>query len=556
MPRNRFLLVIIPIAIVATILAAMNAFPLFTLGERFIITRYVEQFRAGNGLVFNPGERVLLLPFPAYLLSLGLLAILIPGVTVLGVSAILFFVALLIGGFSVYRIMLRLALSEGAAFLGATLYCLSAPILARLGTPFPLASALCLLSIDLALQNKWTETGIAVALGTLVHPDALLLVIPLLIYAIRENQWRKFTPAMLMVLMLAVIGLVAYYGSGLKGLLILRTAQTAPLNIVSVLLLVPLAFASWGWYQHRENPIIGLLGLWAALHILVVLSLLHYTDLAELSFLVGPVLIIAIIGIKATGIRPYALYSTIAGASLLATMLGVILFRFNAMPNLPTLAANSIGFPNIQDASIWIRPTQGQRVIAFDGQLQPDLKKMIERGDTQSMLIRYAPDALIATDSDRISADDLIHGPWAALDYHIDNETGVFVRNALIGEFVDHAANVSFGPDIKLVGYAVDQTSLKPGQMMRVRLDWQFTHAANRPVQIDLRLASGDFLRGHITDNYEPGIFLAGPWSTYHTLTANTQAWPGPVDLEVGVLVNGSPIKHDAVGQLTIQPEQ
>src|SRR5512135_1372836 len=44
----------------------------FLPDNRLILNAYAAQLRAGHGLVFNPGERVLLSPSPAYMLALAL----------------------------------------------------------------------------------------------------------------------------------------------------------------------------------------------------------------------------------------------------------------------------------------------------------------------------------------------------------------------------------------------------------------------------------------------------------------------------------------------------
>src|SRR4051812_28499599 len=127
--KNRLWVWIFPLAALATVIASISAFPQFDAGNRLIIARYAEQFRVGHGLVFNPGERVLLLPSPAYLLSLGILAAVFPTIPIQGLSSDLFFAALLIGAISLYQIMLRLEQSASSALIGAGLYCLSLPIL-------------------------------------------------------------------------------------------------------------------------------------------------------------------------------------------------------------------------------------------------------------------------------------------------------------------------------------------------------------------------------------------------------------------------------------------
>src|SRR5436309_1723663 len=66
-------LIALLIALIAGIYTACSASSL--PDSRQILHRYAEQAHAGNGFVFNPGERVLLLPSPAEMLLLAALSI-------------------------------------------------------------------------------------------------------------------------------------------------------------------------------------------------------------------------------------------------------------------------------------------------------------------------------------------------------------------------------------------------------------------------------------------------------------------------------------------------
>src|SRR5258706_3851531 len=97
---------------------------------RQAIYRYVEQMRAGNGLVFNAGERVLLIPSPLYILLLAGSAIVLSplGVSVVMVSNIMFAFSLAVGALSLMTIANRAQLSQPIGLLIAVLYCLSWPL--------------------------------------------------------------------------------------------------------------------------------------------------------------------------------------------------------------------------------------------------------------------------------------------------------------------------------------------------------------------------------------------------------------------------------------------
>src|SRR5258708_5875072 len=69
-----------------------------------IIARYVDQFRVGNGLVFNPGDRVLLIAAPLHIILVAVLRTLFDAQTA---SALLFAIAILISSFTLYRLARR-----------------------------------------------------------------------------------------------------------------------------------------------------------------------------------------------------------------------------------------------------------------------------------------------------------------------------------------------------------------------------------------------------------------------------------------------------------------
>ncbi len=569
MLRNKYWLLIIPAALVALYFTPTNWMHLSY--RTSILFRYVEQFRAGNGLVFNPDQRILLIPSPAYVLLLGLIGSVFPSLTLPGLVSLFYALALIVGSACVFHIARKLNIPDSIALFASILYAFSGPLIASADTALPFSEALCLLAFALAISDRWWLAGLITTLGALCNPGALVIVVPLLALAnYRKRSWQ-YTLPVFGTLLVALALLISYYGPSVgESLLIVRstpidTGYLASYLAFGLLLIPALLLAPWGWYQHRNEPVVAVLGLWIALHLLIFVALLH-ADLSELTLITGPILVLAIIGRSdLPRVRPvwaYIIIGVVGLGTWVLTAFGVgetnlaPVYAVDSVQNL-----GSIGVPSLTSLA-FTHYTPDTGVISFDGQLQPDLKRMIERDDTQSMLIRYAPNVILIPDqSNRVTAKELTEGPWAQLDYRpvklpdFSNVPGwtTFQRYAPIGQFVDQPVSASFGPDIQLVGAALDQTTLKPGQMVRIRLDWQFSRAADKPVVIDLRLASGDFLLAHATDEYQPGIFLTGPWSTYHTLTVIPQAWSGPVDLEIGVLVNNSPIRHVAISRITIQ---
>ncbi len=524
--------------------------------DQQVLGWYAAELRAGNGLVFNPGQPVLLIASPAYMLLLAAVQS-IAGDTS-PVSILVFVAALALGANSLFRIARRTGLSYGAASLVAGLFALAWPLWLGVGTALPLMTALCLIGFDLALADRWTLAGLVFAAAALTSPEALLLALPILLLAVNKRAIWRFGLALLVPLALAVIGLRLYYGPALwEGLLILKSGSSSSFETQLYLIFTIPTFilAIWAWYRQRASPIVAVCGAWIGLYLAVFIGILGLSAASQLSPLAGPVLLLAIVGTRNIKVRPIVSYVFVSLPSMLLVFLlfppigSRDFFPPESPPQLPD--AVSVGTPSA-GLALDLRQSPDQVMISFDGQFQPDVKTMIERGDVQSALIRYAPDCLVIRGVSRVTAKGLASGAWARLDYRPIDEWGLFRRYSTIGSFVAQPANAVYGTDIRLVGLALDQSTLQPGQLLRVRLDWEFARPASRPVTIDLWLESGEYVLAAATDSYEASVFEAGRWSTYHTLTLEPEAWPGPVTLRVGVIVSNGVIARLPVATLDV----
>src|SRR5258708_7549886 len=149
------ILLAVLIALFVGVFVARSASTL--LDSRQILHRYAEQMRAGNGLVFNPGERVLLLPSPVEMILLAALSTVFSIETA---SMILFAIAGIIGVYSLFRIGQRAGFSVLAAGLAAVLFISLLALLQIADETLPLAAAISLLALDLALMDRWEWAGI------------------------------------------------------------------------------------------------------------------------------------------------------------------------------------------------------------------------------------------------------------------------------------------------------------------------------------------------------------------------------------------------------------
>src|SRR5689334_20435960 len=126
-----------------------------TADNRQILYGYAAQLRSGNGLVFNPGERVLLIAAPVYMLLLAIFTTLSFTPNVVPSAEWLFMAALALGALSLYRIARRTGLSLTVASVVALLYAIAWPLWLGVGTALPVMTGVSLFALDMALESRW-----------------------------------------------------------------------------------------------------------------------------------------------------------------------------------------------------------------------------------------------------------------------------------------------------------------------------------------------------------------------------------------------------------------
>lgn len=158
--------------------------------DAFITYRYSRNLLAGEGLVFNPGERVLATTAPLYALLLaavGLAADDLPWASnvigTLAVAAQAALAARLLGKAAAPRILAgAAALFLLGGGLGSYWY---------LGLETNLAAALLLAALVAALENCWRLAPALAALACLVRPDGVLLAALLFPFSLAPRARRE-----------------------------------------------------------------------------------------------------------------------------------------------------------------------------------------------------------------------------------------------------------------------------------------------------------------------------------------------------------------------------
>jgi hypothetical protein len=261
--------------------------------------------------------------------------------------------------------------------------------------------------------------------------------------------------------------------------------------------------------------------------------------------------LIGVFGVVLVGLIIFALVTQSSAQGMIASvdLLPVTLSRQleEMAHSIPPDQPSSTGVWTKQDGLLLDR-TAAHSIIALDGQFQPELKQMLERGDKRSILIHYAPDFLPSA-QDSAQAELLDPDLLALLGYQKVGETGFYQRSKPIGQFVSQPADVPYGPDIRLTGLALDEQA----GLLRVRLDWQLDRPASKPVTVELRLA-GD--KGEITaarDDVAPGVLPAGASSTYHALSIPAESAPGQATLQIGLIISNGLVARAPVAQIALR---
>jgi hypothetical protein len=549
---NRAALLILAFALFFCVLgvAVFGGFLPYSTPERALITGYAENLRAGNGLVFNPGEPVLLRFAPLVMILTALI----------GEQGV-FLLALALGSLSLYRIALSKSAeyhaSASLALFVAVAYLLIPHLWLGYGTASPLAAGLSLFAFVLAIDSRWRLAAVAAACATLCGLESLIVVVVVLLHAVLNGKGWRYAFGFIAPMAAALAAITLYYGADWwRGLVTLNLANSAilPSGLLVPLHIVLLGVASAAWIRYRRNPLVALLGLWAALYALIIGVVLRMSDVWYYAPIAGVGLFLAAL-VSLDQSLDVRLRGAVEGVGLfiwigtiLVTFLSALLIntsRFN--PNL-TGDFDTLGMCPSSTA-VLLRQRLPIPIYALDGGLQPDIKVMSERGDSHSVLVRYAPDAVYADLSS--CADSFSESSaWHILSYRAvpfwrdinasDSVEAVYYRRAYpIGTFADHRANLPYGLDLRLVGYAIDQTGIASGYPVRVRLDWQIARPASRPITVELRFGGATF-----RDTFAAGVFRAGTYSTYHAISAPVASGDVPISLAV-IVNNGTVDRHD-----------
>lgn len=203
------------------VLSTVHQLMFATLAEdAFISFRYSANLAQGNGLVFNPGERV-----EGYSNFLWVVLVAGPnalfGADIVTTARVLGVVCTLGCVLAVYALTRRITGSVGAGLLAATVVAAVSDLAAYgpSGLETPLFALLVLLVLLALHANRPLVAGLLVALATMTRPDGLVVAVVVGVWlvarAVREKTWRVPLWYVAGAAVLAVpwtVWRVAYYG--------------------------------------------------------------------------------------------------------------------------------------------------------------------------------------------------------------------------------------------------------------------------------------------------------------------------------------------------------
>ena len=220
---------------------------LWPVDDAFITFRYVDNFIAGKGLVYNDGERVFGVTTPMYVVWLSLLRVVAPQFDVVSLSIranvipYCFFVIAMwktaskLGIGSAVSLLLAFVLAYHPRFITVSLS----------GMETFLFLALCLWSLFFALNRQWLAGGVCASLAALARPEGVFVVAATVAHCLWvDRRALKKQIVIPLVLLLWVIPSWIYYGSPIPNSVVAKAAPLYPL---------PFGYSFWLMMDYFER---------------------------------------------------------------------------------------------------------------------------------------------------------------------------------------------------------------------------------------------------------------------------------------------------------------
>jgi hypothetical protein len=396
-----------------------------------------------------------------------------------------------------------------------------------------------------ALRERfWTLGGALLGASILAEPMAIPLAIFALLLVIREggSAGRYALPA-------ALIPIIGYTANTLA------TGTTIYVNVAGGVIPVGLSVTAlmaiiFRFADIRRNPYAAVLVAWSASAGIIAFS---GSTLPSVAVIPGAIAVLSL-----TPLPIMCLIIAFADASV--NLSGNPLYRrdLGIIPEIPDngfsveaiIAHMQSVDPNVVIASDNVLMHSlfiNRPVLDTSGYVQLDIAP--NDYDAQ-FFIQHAPDALILRDGAQVAWENF------ATTYALTSKEDGFNLYQRVVNFTpltDRPVEVNFGAsipqaDLYIVGAGVAE-SVRPGDLLRVRVDWRSEHPPTRDVEIRLSLkaADGSVIAGTV-NRLPPGEL----GSTYHLIPLPFEIAPGELILTVDIGVNGGYFGERELARITV----
>lgn len=488
--------------------------------DSYLRARYAQNWVEGHGLGYNPNEKILLTTAPLPILVQGITSF--PSGKVNHPPELTPLLLLGLGIAAFLRLLHRATVPFSLAMISGALWI--ATIWFDFGSVQWWLACLSLITLDLAVNQRWIGAGIVSGFTLLLAPSALIFAIFLGLKAPR-SYWRLIgIPAMIWY------GFAFfYYGwGGLQGLTLANSSTDQSILMVAFAILI--LFWLYRGLKSIPDDLFPLM-IWGLSYSTLAILLKFSNDFSLLSLVMIMMIALHLINDRTIITIGSAIFSVIV---LIAP---VISSDRSPTLQIPQLEGSKGHYGNDQAAFIL-----GGMVYHLGGDRDPHLKKLVEEEDISGVLLATAPDYIF-------SDQPLPADPVVDLLRYTRLEDGLWQRSSVIYPWRDvEKIDLTFGTDIHLIGVAADRFSAVPGELIRVRLDWQLDKAPTQPM--GLRLEALDFQQagaGSIGQTYPPEKWDSLETTTYHLVPLDSDALPGLYQINVSINYNGGVIDHHPV---------
>ncbi len=413
--------------------------------------------------------------------------------------------------------MVRLTASRwmaGTAYILASLIYPSPVILVML--------ALALAGLDFARRQHWIASGVLMGLAILAEPSALVPAALLILLTLRTPRatWRYLLPA----ISIPILGLILTR-------IILAPIDSTFVAVVPQIITLALpisAILSLAWARKAlgDQPIVGLLVAWSATVVCVALLRGTWPSGAVIP---GSIALITLLP------RPFI----VVIAAAIDLILNLILPNPSAVESSNQalgqwIAAHTSAEATLATSDIGALSYYADRpLIDLSGRLQSN-------PFDKDFFLRSAPDVIVLNDNTQV--------PWEgfkttyARAYSLDGQT-VYQRVVNFMPLQTRAVNINFSAklhrdDLALMNIAITNVA-HPGDLVRVRLDWQLNNPSSFDKNINIMLNDG---QGKIAvtalDKITAAAWNVGTNSTYHVLVLPGNLAIGLYSVNVEITVN------------------